>query len=145
MRNNPGGYLNGAVTIASEFMSSGVVVIESGKGNNKELKVTGNPKLPNIPLIVLVNKGSASASEIVAGAIKDSGRGQIVGDTTFGKGTIQESQEIGQAGLHITIAKWLTPKGTWVNGTGLEPDVKITQGDDSEKDNQLEKAIELLK
>ena len=145
LRNNPGGYLNGAVTIASEFMSSGVVVIESGKGNNKELKVTGNPKLPNIPLIVLVNKGSASASEIVAGAIKDSGRGQIVGDTTFGKGTIQESQEIGQAGLHITIAKWLTPKGTWVNGTGLEPDVKITQGDDSEKDNQLEKAIELLK
>src|SRR3989344_8143615 len=78
LRNNPGGYLNGAVTIASEFMSSGVVVIESGKGNNKELKVTGNPKLPNIPLIVLVNKGSASASEIVAGAIKDSGRGQIV-------------------------------------------------------------------
>lgn len=146
LRNNPGGYLNGAVTIASDFMSKGVVVMEdNGKGARKELPVSGNPKLADIPLVVLVNKGSASASEIVAGALKDSARAKIVGDTTFGKGTIQESQEISKAGLHITVAKWLTPNGTWVNGTGLEPDIKITQDANSEKDDQLEKAVEMIK
>lgn len=147
LRNNPGGYLAGAVEIASEFLSRGMVVVrEDGSGNKEEFAVTGQPSLPNIKLVVLVNGGSASASEIVAGALKDWGRAKVVGQKTFGKGTIQEARPVGAgSGLHITTAKWLTPKGTWVNEVGLEPDVEIEDKADTEVDEQLEKAIELLK
>lgn len=143
LRNNPGGYLDGSVYIASEFLSSGAVVYQQGSNGEKlELPVKSGGKLENETLVVLVNKGSASASEIVAGALKDQKRGSIVGDTTFGKGTIQEPQEFpGGAGLHITIAKWLTPTGNWINEKGLEPDVKIEDDLETEKDEQLEKAI----
>jgi carboxyl-terminal processing protease len=92
-----------------------------------------------------VNKGSASASEILAGALRDIRGIKIVGDSTFGKGTVQEPQQLENgAGLHVTIAKWLTPSGVWVNDKGLEPDVKVKESDDSKKDDQLLKAIELL-
>ena len=145
LRNNPGGYLNGAVSVTSEFVNKGTAVIqEDGNGVKHELVVTGKSRLPDIPLVVLVNKGSASASEIVSGALKDYGRAKIVGDTTFGKGTVQESQEIGTAGLHITTAGWLTPKGTWINGNGLEPDVKIEDKPDTDEDEQLQEAVKLL-
>lgn len=146
LRNNPGGYLNGAVVIASEFLPRGVVVIqEGGNKNRQEFKVTGKAKLSGIPLVVLVNGGSASASEIVAGALKDNGRAKIIGEKTFGKGTIQESQQLDSSGLHITTAKWLTPSGTWVNdGPGLEPDVTVEDKSDTEEDEQLERAIEEL-
>lgn len=146
LRNNPGGYLNGAVVIASEFLPQGVAVIqEDGRKTRQEFKVTGKARLADIKLVVLVNGGSASASEIVAGALKDSGRAKIVGEKTFGKGTIQESQELDSSGLHITIARWLTPKGTWVNDKGgLEPDVKVEDKTNTKVDEQLEKAIEEL-
>lgn len=145
LRNNPGGYLNGAVNIASEFLNKGAVVIqEDGNGGRRTLSVTGKARLADIPLVILVNKGSASASEIVSGALKDYGRAKIVGDTTFGKGTVQESEEVGSSGLHITIAKWLTPKGTWINGTGLEPDDKIEDKADTPEDEQLREALKLL-
>lgn len=144
LRNNPGGFLNGAVVFASEFIKEGDMVIqEDGKGNRTVLPATGRGRLTKFPLVVLVNKGSASASEIVAGAIKDHKKGKIIGETTFGKGTIQEAQELaGGAGLHITTAKWLTPGGTWINEKGLEPDIKVTDKEDTEGDEQLQRAIE---
>lgn len=155
LRNNPGGFLDGAVFIASEFLDGGTVVLqENSEGEKLSFKVTRVGKLTKIPLSVLINKGSASASEIVAGAIQDRKRGELVGEKSFGKGTIQESQDLlGGTGIHITVAKWLTPNGRWVNDAGgLDPDVKI-EGDKEDstrlpdgqaKDPQLERAIELL-
>lgn len=150
LRGNPGGYLDGAVYIAGEFLKDGVVVVEDdGRGGKKEIGVedverTGS-LLNSTPLVVLVNKGSASASEILAGALKDHNRAKIVGTTTFGKGTIQVPQQInGGSGLHITIAKWLTPNGFWVNDKGLTPDYVIENDDTAEGDEQLAKAIEVL-
>lgn len=145
MRNNPGGYLNGAISITSEFVSRGDVVLrEDGNGNRTGLPVNGRAKLASIPLVVLVNKGSASASEIVSGALKDHGRAKIVGVKTFGKGTIQESVELGPAGLHITTERWLTPNGTWVNTVGLTPDVEIEDDASTPEDEQFQQALKLI-
>lgn len=146
MRNNPGGLLTGSVEIASEFLKTGVVLIqENGRGEKEESKVSGKAKLADVSLVVLVNGGSASASEIVAGALKDLERAKIVGEKTFGKGTIQEAQEIKNSGLHITIAKWLTPNGTWINEEGIKPDVEIKDNEETQDiDEQLEEAIKLL-
>ncbi|MAG59605.1 peptidase S41 [Candidatus Woesebacteria bacterium] len=145
LRNNPGGYLNGAVFVASEFVKRGVSVIqEDGKGNRQEFKLSGAARLGDIPLVVLVNGGSASASEIVAGALKDHSRAKVVGETTFGKGTIQEAQELDSSGLHITTARWLTPEGNWINSEGLEPDIAIEDDPATEEDEQLLEAIKLL-
>lgn len=147
VRNNPGGFLEGAVFIASEFLDGGDVVIHETKEARQTFKVERRGKLTNIPMVVLINKGSASASEIVAGALKDRKRAKLVGQNSFGKGTIQEAQDLeGGTGIHITIAKWLTPNETWVNDTdGLEPDVLVEMDEeDKTKDLQLEKALELL-
>lgn len=148
LRNNPGGFMEGAVFIASEFLQGGDVVLqENARGERTSLKVSRQGKLLNIPLVVLINKGSASASEIVAGALQDKKRAKLVGEKSFGKGTIQEAQELtAGTGIHITVAKWLTPDGRWVNETqGLQPDVKVEMDKkDEEKDPQLDKAIELL-
>lgn len=147
VRNNPGGYLDGAVFVSSEFLDGGDVVLqENGKGERQSFKVNRKGELISMPLIVLINKGSASASEIVAGALQDRGRAKLVGEQSFGKGTIQEVEDLDKgAGIHITVAKWLTPNGTWVNETkGIEPDVIIEMGKDETKDLQLEKALELL-
>ena len=146
LRNNPGGYLTGATDVASDFLTSGTVVIQEGVRGKKELKANGIPRLPSIKMVVLVNAGSASASEIVAGALKDNNRAKIVGQKTFGKGTIQEARPInGNSGLHITVAKWLTPNGTWVHEKGLEPDIEVEDKQDTtDIDEQLQKALELL-
>lgn len=151
VRNNPGGYLEGAVFIVSEFLDSGEVVSqENNQGERVSFKVNRAGKLIKQPLIVLINKGSASASEIVAAALQDRKRAKLVGEKSFGKGTIQEAQDLSEGtGIHITVAKWLTPNDRWVNDTkGLEPDVKIEVGkedkEDPTKDPQLEKALELL-
>ena len=146
LRNNPGGFLDGAVYIGSEFIASGnIVQQENGSGNKLEYKVNRVGRMLKIPLVVLINKGSASASEIVAGAIQDNKRGQLVGEQSFGKGTIQEAQDLpNNTGIHITTAKWLTPAGRWIHGAGLTPDVKVDQIDDPAKDNQLNKALEIL-
>lgn len=151
LRNNPGGYLQGAVDIASDFLKSGttVVVEERGDGTKHEYKTEGsglNGGLPNdMKVVILVNGGSASASEILAGALRDQKKIKLIGDKTFGKGTIQEPEDLDSgSGLHITIAKWLTPNGTWVDGKGLEPDVKIEDDPKTTQDEQLQKAIELL-
>ncbi len=148
LRNNPGGYLNGSVFIASEFLGNGkkIVTQESTTEGTKEYYVNRTGKLLEMPLVVLVNKGSASASEIVAGALKDNNRAKIIGDQTFGKGSVQEAEDLkGGAGLHITIAKWITPSGLWINGTGIKPDVEVKNDTNKPKeDKQMEKAMEML-
>ena len=151
LRNNPGGYLNDAVYIASEFVKDGTAVMQEDRnGKRTEYPVTGKGQLTDVPVVVLINKGSASAAEIVAGSLRDHQRAELVGETSFGKGTIQEAEDLGGgAGLHVTIAKWLTPNGTWVgngkNGTGLTPDVSVAlDKKDPSHDAQLEKAIEEL-
>lgn len=148
LRNNPGGFLEGAVFIASEFLDSGDVVLqENASGQRNAFKVNRAGSLTRISMIALINKGSASAAEIVAGALQDRKRAELLGEKTFGKGTIQEAQDLeGGTGIHITVAKWLTPDGRWVNDTkGLEPDIIIEdEKEDLEKDPQIEKALEML-
>ena len=146
LRNSPGGYLQGAVDIASEFMKNGHVVVIEERGDEKsEYVVEKLGRFLNTPLVILVNGGSASASEILAGALRDDKKIQLVGETTFGKGTIQEPQQVdGGAGLHITIARWLTPSGVWVDGKGLTPDFELENNADTPEDEQLQKALELL-
>lgn len=147
LRNNPGGYLTDAVFIASEFLQNGQTVVVEDTGNDKRsFDASREGKFQSLPVIVLINKGSASASEIVAGALKDHKRAKLLGETSFGKGTIQQAEDLGGgAGLHVTIAKWLTPNGTWVNGVGLTPDISVALDlKDTSVDTQLEKAVEEL-
>lgn len=146
LRNNPGGYLSGAVFIASEFLEKGVVVQqEEASGIRETFSVNRRGKLTKINLVVLVNEGSASASEIVAGALQDYGRAKIVGVKTFGKGTIQEAQDLAEgAGLHITTARWLLPKGRSIEKDGIMPDIEVKDDLKTELDEQLEKAMQLL-
>lgn len=147
LRNNPGGYLDMAVSIASEFIKNGTVVTQQTSDGTKDpYSVNRVGKLTDIPLVVLINKGSASAAEIVAGALKDHKRATIVGETSFGKGSVQTPQELsGGASLHVTTAEWLTPSGSWIHKKGIKPDVEVKMEDyEATKDAQLEKAIELL-
>ncbi len=147
LRNNPGGYLSGSVFIASEFLSDGTVVIqETADSKRQTFDVNRKAKLLNIPMVVLINKGTASAGEIVAGVLQEKGKAKLVGEATFGKGSIQEAQDLPQGtGIHITTSKWLLPSGKWINGSGVAPDVKI-ENDVAKPDIdlQLEKAIEIL-
>ena len=149
VRNDPGGYLDAAVAIAGEFFSDGSVVEQKGKTISHPFNVQRPGKLTDMPLVVLVNQGSASASEIVAGAIQARGRGKLVGKNTFGKGTVQDAQDLrGGAGLHITTARWLLPNGNWIHDEGLKPDVEVEYDQDASKDqkwdNQIQEAIKLL-
>jgi carboxyl-terminal processing protease len=147
LRDNPGGYLEEAVNIASDFLKTGSVVAiqEQGDGTRTDYKTQKLGLLTNMKVVVLVNGGSASASEILAGALRDDLKIQLIGDKTFGKGTIQEPETLDNgAGLHVTIAKWLTPDGTWVHGVGLEPDVKISMDANSTTDVQLNKALSVI-
>ncbi len=149
LRNNPGGYVTDATFIAGEFLPLGtpVVIQEVGPAaDDTTLTVNRNGSLLNIPLIILINKGSASASEIVAGSMRDNKRGKLVGDQSFGKGTMQQAMDLGGgAGLHVTIAKWLTPSRTWVHGVGLAPDFSVALDEkDPSHDTQLDKAIQVL-
>lgn len=146
VRNNPGGFLNAAVYIASDILDGGNVVLqEDYLGNRQELSVVKVGKLLKTPLVMLINKGSASASEILSGAVQDRKRGLLVGDQSFGKGTIQTTEDLsGGTGIHITTAKWLTPDGRWIHNIGLTPDYKVDIGTEPAKDPQLEKALELL-
>lgn len=154
LRDNPGGYLESSVYLASEFLPQGKLVVkqESIVNPSKEYYVEKNGELLDIPLVILINKGSASASEILAGAIRDNKRGKLVGEKTFGKGSVQEAIELGEgSGLHITVAKWILPGGDWINSKGIDPDIRVEnevkEGNTltSDKDNQLKKAMELFK
>ncbi len=151
LRGNTGGYLNTAVEVVSEFIKvSQVAIIEEyGDGTRQELKTNAGGLATDIPLVVLVNGGTASAAEITAGAIQDYGRGKIVGTITYGKGTVQNwiPLQNDQGAIRVTIARWLTPKGNQINKVGIQPDyvVELTEDDvANNRDPQLDKAVELL-
>ncbi len=150
LRNNAGGYLFSAIDVTSEFIDEGVVVTERfGDGTEESYKARQGGLATDIPLIVLVNAGSASASEIVAGAIQDYERGILVGETTFGKGSVQQwiALSSDQGAVRVTIAQWYTPNDRLIHGQGLIPDVEVTltlEDWEADNDTQLEAAIELL-
>jgi carboxyl-terminal processing protease len=147
LRNNPGGYMQAAIDLASDFVPTGSIVViqQSGDGSKEEYKSGSLPRLGKYKAVVLINEGSASASEILAGALRDILKIQLVGDKSFGKGTIQEPIDMtGGAGVHVTTAKWLTPNGTWVHEKGLTPDVVIANPDNATEDAQLKAAIGLF-
>jgi len=149
LRGNPGGYLQTAIDVVSHFIPDGVVMIERfGDGTERQFEAEGGGLATQIPLVVLIDKGSASASEIVAGAIKDRGRGQLVGETSFGKGSVQVVHDLTNGGaVRITTARWLTPNGEWIHEQGITPDVEVARTEEdraAQRDPQLDKAIELL-
>lgn len=151
LRNNPGGLLDSAVNIAGYFLESDkIVTIEKfGDGRETVFRNPPNGQLKNYPLVILINKGSASASEILAGAIKDNRKTVIIGEKSFGKGSVQEITELPQkASVKISIAKWLTPSGVSINENGISPDIVIERNEDDIKNNrdpQLDKALEVIK
>jgi carboxyl-terminal processing protease len=142
LRNDPGGYLETAVNIGSAFIKDGVIVSEKGKNNStKDYKATGNAILAGYRVVVLVNEGSASASEIVTGALKDQLGSKVVGKKTFGKGSVQELIDLSDgSAAKITIAKWYTPKGNQINGEGIKPDIEIGEDAATLADEQLIRA-----
>ena len=150
LRGNPGGYVTAARRIASEFIASGPIFWEemaSGDQTETSAQNGGLATGEDIQLVVLVDQGSASASEIVAGALKDRGRATLVGQTTFGKGTVQQWIELPDTGaLKLTIAKWLTPDKHWIHGAGIEPDVIVELPDEvpAGEDPVRDRAVELL-
>ncbi|MBN2585067.1 S41 family peptidase, partial [Patescibacteria group bacterium] len=145
MRNNPGGFLDVGVKIANEFLPGGMIVEERFRdGKATPFSADGSGKLKDLPVVVLVDGGSASAAEIVAGAIRDNQRGQLIGETTYGKGSVQEVEEFSDgSALRITVAHWFTPLGTSISEGGLKPDIVVKSG--KEGDAQLDKAISELK
>jgi carboxyl-terminal processing protease len=150
LRGNGGGYLVTAVEVTSEFLKDGVVLYEEyGDGTREPYPVEKGGRATEIPLVVLIDEGSASASEITAGALQDYGRAKLVGVTSYGKGSVQNwiplRTEAG--GVRITIARWLTPNGNHIDGIGLTPDlvVEFTEEDlEAKRDPQLDAAVELL-
>ncbi len=150
LRNNPGGFLQTAIEIAGEWIDGKTVVMERLRSGTKiEHKARRKARFEGIPTVVLVNRGSASGSEIVAGALQDYGAAVIVGETTFGKGSVQDYKEFKDgSAVKLTIAEWLTPKGKNINEEGIKPtiEVKMTREDyDSNRDPQLDRALEILK
>lgn len=150
LRRNPGGGLDTAVSIADQFLPQGLVLIERfGHGEDRRYLSTDDGIAEEIPLVVLIDEGSASASEVLAGAIRDRERGVLIGVTSYGKGTVQTWHALSDGGgVRITIARWLTPNETWVHGTGLEPDYYIplpdTQDGQEFVDMQLQTAVAYL-
>ena len=151
LRNNPGGYLETSQDIAGWFVEKGQIVTIEDFGDKREAKnykAKGPAEFVSFPMVVLINEGSASASEILAGALRDNRGVKLIGEKSFGKGTVQELTRLTEGSLKITVASWLTPNHNQITGNGLEPDVKVelTQEDfDQDKDPQLDKAIEILK
>lgn len=132
LRGNPGGLLDVAVTMADFWLDSGVILIEAkADGTRKEFTATPGQLAAAAPLVLVVDGASASAAEIVAGALRDYGRARLVGSQTFGKGSVQLIHELGdQSSLHVTNAEWLTPRGQQISGRGLTPDVLVAEGED---------------
>ena len=151
LRGNPGGYVTAARDIASEFIADGVLFYEEDATGDEvatDAVPGGIATDPSITLVVLIDAGSASASEIVAGALQDRGRATLVGTTSFGKGTVQQWQELpGEGGaFRLTVARWLTPNKTWIHDAGISPDVAVTVPDElpPDADPILDRALEVL-
>ena len=150
LRGNPGGFLTAALTVASQFIGSGAVYWTEdadGKQTVTDARTDGVATDPSIEVVVLIDRGSASASEIVAGALQDRGRAKLIGETSFGKGTVQEWIELDDlGGVKLTVNKWLTPDKRWIHKVGLTPDVAVTVPADNPpgSDPVLDKALEVL-
>lgn len=128
LRNNPGGYLDAAIQLSSYWTGKGTVVQEEIRGERTAFTGNGDARFANIPTVVLVNGGSASASEIFAGALQDYGLATVIGEQTFGKGSVQEYQELANgSAIKITIARWLTPNGRSIDKEGIVPDQEVTR------------------
>lgn len=151
LRNNPGGFLDSAIRIASYFIPRGGLIVtqDSRNGQKEDFRSTGYPAIQNIPVVVLIDGGSASASEIVAGAMKGMPHVTLVGEKTFGKGSVQELIELSHKTLvKVTVAEWLTPSGVSIQDSGIEPDISIIltpEEKEGKRDILLEKALEILK
>lgn len=145
LRGNPGGELESAVNIADLFVPEGPIVSIEYRSDSEEVYRADNRNV-GLPLLVLVDEYSASASEILAGAIKDTKAGTLIGNKTFGKGVVQSLYELqNNAGLKLTTGKYLTPLRHDINKKGIQPDIKVTQPENAKKDIQLERAIEVMK
>jgi carboxyl-terminal processing protease len=151
LRDNPGGYLDSSVNISSQFLSEGKTVVEerSKFKDNKTLRALSGGLLLDKPVVVLINSGSASASEILAGALHDNGRAKLVGEKSYGKGSVQEIVKLaGGAQLKVTVAHWYTPNGVNISKEGIKPDIEIkssSQDGSADNDIQLDKALEILR
>ncbi len=154
LRNNPGGLLDSAVDIASWFLDPNETVVSERFADKTEtvLKTSKIADLKKYPIVIIINKGSASASEILAGALRDDRGVKVVGETSFGKGSVQELLDLTTDGkkstLKITIAKWFTPSGVSINDNGIKPDVEVKRTEEdvtNNKDPQLDKALEIIK
>lgn len=152
LRNNPGGYLEVAQDISGWFLEKGQLVVIEDFGQSKEKKeyrAKGPSKLLAYPIVILINQGSASGSEILAGALRDNRGIKIIGEKSFGKGSVQELERLKEgSSLKITVARWLTPKGELITDKGLEPDIKVEMTEEDyelERDPQLDKALEVIK
>ncbi|HLC05712.1 MAG TPA: S41 family peptidase [Anaerolineales bacterium] len=150
LRGNGGGFLSTAIEVASQFIPDGVIMTEHfGDGRIQTYEADRGGLATDVPLVVLIDGGSASASEIVAGAIQDRDRGKLVGETSFGKGSVQNWVPLQSDGgaVRVTIARWYTPNGRLIDKTGLEPDVEVQRTDDdflNNRDPQLDRAVEIL-
>jgi len=149
LRRNPGGGLDATVEVADMFLDGGLVLTQVDRdGSRKEFNATGGGEAADLPVVVLVSKGSASGSEVLAGALRDHGRATLIGEQTFGKGSVNHLRELSNGGaLYVTIARWLTPNGEQIEGVGLVPDVPITLSEDdiaNNRDVQLYAAIDEL-
>ncbi len=165
LRNNPGGLLTSAVEVTEKFVEDGkLVVYTEGRVRNQNMRFSAHAKkaYANLPMVVLVNQGSASASEIVAGALQDYGRAVVVGTQSFGKGSVQTIIPLSDgSGLRLTTAKYFTPKGRSIHGKGITPDIVVEAPkppadqkpqppsldpmEDLKKDVQLQRALEIIK
>ncbi len=151
VRRNPGGSLPTAVAVADQFLPKGVILREQfGSGSERLYESTDRGLAQEVPLVVLIDEGSASASEVLAGAIRDAGRGVLIGQTTFGKGTVQTWQSLSNGGgVRLTIARWLTPSSYWVHEQGLAPDYFVSLPEDGAiedaPDAQLQAAMDYLR
>lgn len=153
LRDNPGGYLESSVYVASEFLPEGKMVVkqDSTVEGERDYTVTRRGELQEIPMVTLVNGGSASAAEILSGALRDHKRTKLVGEKSFGKGSVQEALDLSQgAGLHVTVAKWILPNGDWIHGKGITPEIQVKnevkEGNTMTRDTdlQLNRAVEEL-
>ena len=146
LRNNPGGRVDTVVEMTSQFLDSGLVLYQiDGQDKRTDYEVKSGGKAQDISMVVLVNDFSASSSEIMAGALRDHGRAQLIGTTTFGKGSVNIQRALSDgSGVYFTIARWYTPNGTLIEGGGIEPDIVVLSDPEGVEDFQLDKAIEVL-
>jgi len=151
LRNNPGGLLDATVDVADMFLDGGTILIQVGRdGDEQEFNARSGGEATKIPMVVLVNRFSASGSEVLSAALKDNGRATIIGEKTFGKGTVNVQHRLSGdgGGLFVTVARWLTPDRVLIDGVGIHPDIEVIPSDediDLRRDTQLFKAIDFLR